>query len=200
MGFHRVMMESNIAYGQIRTNMQEPTVADMSIADEHFVVKSKTKVSAICEELSKNPTNAVLVMKKDEILGVVTAKDIFACMASGVNASKIKVDKIMRTNIMTLNEDTPISSALEIMSSQKPDSIVIVDSSNQYIGYFSTGDYREATRKLEAHQLMSVRLKRSRKAISKTVEEDEPAADLLDLLLGDFEDDEEEEEKELPSI
>ena len=104
----------------------------------------------------------------------------------------------MRTNIMTLNEDTPISTALEIMSSQKPDSIVIVDSSNQYIGYFSAGDYREATRKLEAHQLMSVRLKRSRKAISRTVEDDEPAADLLDLLLGDFE--EEEEEKELPSI
>ena len=53
MGFHRVMMESNIPYGQIRTNMQEPTVADMSITDEHFVVQSKTKVSAICEELSK---------------------------------------------------------------------------------------------------------------------------------------------------
>ena len=45
---------------------------------------------------------------------------------------------------------------------------------------------------------MSVRLKRSRKAISRTVEDDEPADDLLDLLLGDFE--EEEEEKELPSI
>ena len=75
--------------------MQEPTVADMSIADEHFVVQSKTKVSAICEELSRNPTNAVLVKKNEEILGVVTAKDIFACMADGVNASKIKVDKIM---------------------------------------------------------------------------------------------------------
>ena len=100
---------------------------------------------------------------------------------------------------MTLDENTPISSALEIMSSQKPDSIVIIDSSNQYIGYFSAGDYREATRKLEAHQLMSVRLKRSRTAISKTVEEDEPVDDLLDLLLGDFED-EDEEEKDLPSI
>ena len=130
---------------------------------------------------------------------VVTAKDIFACMADVLNSTKIKVDKIMRTNIMTLDEKTPISSALEIMSSQKPDSIVIIDSSNQYIGYFSAGDYREATRKLEAHQLMSVRLKRSRKAISKTVEEDEPVDDLLDLLLGGFED-EDEEEKVLPSI
>ena len=194
------MMESNIAYGHSRSHMQEPTVADMSIADEHFVVQSKTKVSAICEELSKSPTNAVLVKKKDEILGVVTAKDIFACMAGGVNATKIKVDKIMRTNILTITEDTPISAALEILSNQKPDSIVIVDSQNQYIGYFSAGDYREATRKLEAHQLMSVRLKRSRKAITSTVEEDEPVNDLLDLLLGDFEDEYEEEEKDLPSI
>ena len=106
----------------------------------------------------------------------------------------------MRTNILTITEDTPISAALEILSNQKPDSIVIVDSQNQYIGYFSAGDYREATRKLEAHQLMSVRLKRSRKAITSTVEEDEPVNDLLDLLLGDFEDEYEEEEKELPSI
>ena len=41
--------------------MQEPTVADMSIADEHIVVEVKTKISEVCKELAVNPDHAVLV-------------------------------------------------------------------------------------------------------------------------------------------
>ena len=60
--------------------MQEPTIADMSIKDEHIVVVSKTRVSSVCEELSKNPDYAVLVKKGSDIIGVVTARDIFGKM------------------------------------------------------------------------------------------------------------------------
>jgi CBS domain-containing protein len=183
-------------------DMQEPTVADMSIADEHIVVETKTRISAVCEVLSNNPSYAIIVKKGDDILGVVTARDIFSSMAEGINATKVKVNKIMRTDILTISAETPLSAALEILSSNKPDAIVIIDSSDEYVGYFSAQDYREATRKLETHQTMSSRLNRSHKAISKRAEEDDDDSedDLLDLLLGDFEDDDEEDVKTLPSI
>ena len=153
-------------YGQFDASMQEPTVADMSIADEYIVVETKTRISDVCKELAVNPDHAVLVKKGSEVLGVVTARVIFQTMSEGVNATKIKVNKIMKTNILTMAGDTPLSSALEMMSKANPDAIIITDSDNQFIGYFSTKDYRDATRKLEAHQLMSARLRRSRKAIS----------------------------------
>ncbi|MAH91138.1 MAG: hypothetical protein CMA11_05155 [Euryarchaeota archaeon] len=191
--------EINIVYGQIPCNMEEPTVADMSIMDEHIVVESRTKVSYICQELSINPNHAILVKNADEILGVVTAKDIFAKMAEGINATKVKVDKIMRTNILAIHGDTPLSKGLDTMSSTNPDAIIVVDSNNDFIGYFSARDYREATRKLEAHQLMSARLYRSRKAITEKVEKEESGGDLLDLLLGES-DDEEDEVTEVPSM
>ena len=117
--------------------MEEPTVADMSIMDEHIVVESRTKVSYICQELSINPNHAILVKNADEILGVVTAKDIFAKMAEGINATKVKVDKIMRTNILAIHGDTPLSKGLDTMSSTNPDAIIVVDSNNDFIGYFS---------------------------------------------------------------
>lgn len=176
--------------------MQEPTVADMSIADEHIVVKTKTRISSVCEELSQNPAHAVLVKKDSEILGVVTARDIFSSMAEGINAAKVKVEKIMRTDILTIPGPTPLSIALEVMSKQKPDAIVITDNDGEYVGYFSARDYREATRKLESHQLMSVRLNRSRKAITQQAEKsdaDDSGEDLLDLLLGGNNEDLEEE-------
>jgi len=178
--------------------MEEPTIADMSIADEHIVVESKTRVSKICQELSKNPEYAVLVKKKGDIIGVVTARDIFSKMAEGMNATKVKVDKIMRTDILTLRCDTPLSKGLNMLSKLSSDAVVVTDQDGEYMGYFSVKDYREATRKLESHQLISSRLSRSRKAISAKVDEkEESKGDLLDLLLGN---NMEEEESEVPSM
>ena len=179
--------------------MEEPTVADMSITDEHIVVASKTKVSEICQELSINPEHAILVKREREILGVVTARDIFARMAEGINATKVKVDKIMRTNILAVQGNMPLSKGLDLMSNTSPDVVIVVDENNDFMGYFSVRDYREATRKLEAHLLMAARISRSRKAISeKKFEEEDSGGDLLDLLLGSG--DYEEEEIEVPAM
>ena len=178
--------------------MEEPTVSDMSITDEHIVVESKTKVSDICQELSRNPEHAILVKKGKDILGVVTARDIFAKMAEGLNATKVKVDKIMRTNILAVLGNTPLSKGLDIMSTTSPDAVIVVDEGGEFLGYFSVRDYREATRKLEAHLLMAARLSRSRKAITdKKIEDDDSGVDLIDLLLGS---NEHEEETEVPSM
>jgi|TARA_B100000287_G_C20615006_1_gene773652 CBS domain-containing protein len=185
--------------GYLHIIMEEPKIADMSIADEHIVVASKTRVSAICQELSKNPDYAVLVKKGSDIIGIVTARDIFAQMAEGLNATKIKVDKIMRKDILTLRGDTPLSKGLNMLSKLSSDAVIVTDNDGEYLGYFSVKDYREATRKLESHQLLSARLSRSRKAISRKAEaKEESGGDLLDLLLG--ENLEEEDDQEFPSM
>ncbi len=185
--------------GHLHRIMEEPTIADMSITDEHIVVASKTRISSVCEELSKNPDYAVLVKKGNEIIGVVTARDIFATMAEGLNATKVKVDKIMRTEILTLRGNTPLSKGLNMLSNLSSDAVVVIDNEGDFMGYFSVKDYREATRKLEAHQLLSARLSRSRKAISKqSREKADSDGDLLDLLLGDSV--EEEDDDEVPSM
>ena len=68
----------------------------------------------------------------------------------------------------------------------------------QFVGYFSPDDYRDATRRIEAHQTMVKRLSKSKTALgaaaSSTPEEDEDeTAGLLGVLLGGIEDEEEEE-------
>ena len=60
------------------------------------------------------------------------------------------------------------------MSSTAPDAIIVIDDGGDFMGYFSVRDYREATRRLEAHLLMAARLSRSRKAITeKKIEEED---------------------------
>jgi signal-transduction protein with cAMP-binding, CBS, and nucleotidyltransferase domain len=166
--------------------MQEPTVSDMSIADEHIVVEPKATVASIASQLAADSSLAVLVKVKggNEIQGVVTAKDILSIIAEGKNPAKMKVAKVMRTNIITLDRSTHLAKALDIMLAKRPDALVIVDAKGDFNGYFSPSDYRDATRRLEAHQLMSVRLTRSKKVIAKAAAEEEPPDELLDLLLG----------------
>jgi len=166
--------------------MQEPTVSDMSIADEHIVVEPKATVASIASQLASDSGLAVLVKVKggSEIQGVVTVKDILSIIAEGKNPAKMKVAKVMRTNIITLDRSTHLSKALDIMLAKRPDALVIVDAKGDFNGYFSPSDYRDATRRLEAHQLMSVRLTRSKKVIAEVAAEEEPPDELLDLLLG----------------
>ena len=179
--------------------MQEPRVADMSISDEHTIVDEKSQLSSVATVLSQHPMHAVLVTSKktSNIIGVVTAKDIFSKISEGVNVAKAKISKLMRTNILTLQGETPLSVGLKEIVEKRPDAIVVVDNNGEYIGYFSPSDYRDATRRLEAHQLMSVRLSRSKKAIQEVAQED-GTTDLLSLLLGGNEED--EEEVEVPSM
>ena len=179
--------------------MLEPTIADMSISDEHIVVEPKTAVSSIATELSSNPRNAILVKKKGSgiIHGVVTFRDIFSKISEGANVTKMRLEKIMRTNIMTFQDSTPMKQALQEMSKQVPDAIVITDADGIFMGYFSAEDYRDASRRLESHQMMSARLERSKSALSKVAsdgdDEKEEENDLLGLLLGDYDEEEEEE-------
>jgi len=178
--------------------MEGPTISDMSITDEHFVVDGKAAVSTVASNLAKSPNDAILIKdKKDTVVGVVTIKDIFGAMASGVNIMKVKFEKIMRTNLLTAPSNLPLTKAIDMIAKQGPDAIIIMDGP-QFVGYFSPDDYRDATRRIEAHQSMVKRLSKSKTALgdaasSAPAEEEDETAGLLGVLLGGIEEEEEEE-------
>lgn len=173
--------------------MEGPTISDMSITDEHFVVDGKAVVSTIAANLAKSPNDAILIKDKGgTVSGVVTIKDIFGAMADGVNIMKVKFEKIMRTNLLTAPSDLPLTKAIDMIAKKKPDAIIIMDG-QQFIGYFSPDDYRDATRRIEAHQTMMSRLSKSKSALgaaagSAPAEDEDDTVGLLDVLLGGNED------------
>jgi CBS domain-containing protein len=178
--------------------MEGPTISDMSITDEHFVVDGKAVVSTVAANLAKSPNDAILIKDKaGTVAGVVTTKDIFGAMADGVNIMKVKFEKIMRTNLLTAPSNLPLTKAIDMIAKQGPDAIIIMDG-QQFVGYFSPDDYRDATRRIEAHQTMMDRLSKSKTAlgaaaVSSPTEDKDDMAGLLGVLLGDIEDEDEEE-------
>ena len=178
--------------------MEGPTISDMSITDEHFVVDGKSTIATVADRLAKGPNDAILVKDKSgQVAGVVTVKDIFSAMSQGGNVGKTKFEKIMRTNILTTPANLPLSKAIDMIAKQGPDAIVIMNGP-QFVGYFSPDDYRDATRRLEAHRNMMSRLSKSKDALGEAKstapeEKEDDKSDLLDVLLGGFEEEEEEE-------
>lgn len=177
--------------------MEGPTISDMSITDEHFVVDGKAAISSVAANLAKSPNDAILIKDKSGVVsGVVTTKDIFGAMSEGVNIMKVKFEKIMRTNLLTAPSNLPLTEAIDMIAKQGPDAIIIMDGP-QFVGYFSPDDYRDATRRIEAHQTMMSRLSKSKNALdaaasSAPAEDEDETSDLLGVLLGGIEDQEDD--------
>ena len=177
--------------------MEGPTISDMSITDEHIVVDGKATVSSVAGNLAKSPNDAILIKDKGGVVsGVVTTKDIFGAISEGVNIMKVKFEKIMRTNLLTAPSNLPLTEAIDMIAKQGPDAIIIMDGP-QFVGYFSPDDYRDATRRIEAHQTMMSRLSKSKTALdaaasSAPAEDEDETSDLLGVLLGGIEDQEDD--------
>jgi len=179
----------------------EPVVGDMSITDEHAVVGAKATFADVCQPFLRSRDAAVLVenAKTGGIDGVITLKDLLQIIATGKNPAKEKISKHMRTKVVEMPIATPLSGALRMMAESQPDAVVIRGPNGEFAGYFSPDDYREASRRLESHQMLAMRMQRSKNALGDAreaeIEEDDPAAEqqaLLDIMLGDFESDEED--------
>ena len=188
--------------GLCRLSMtNEPVVGDMSITDEHAVVGAKATFADVCQPFLRSRDAAVLVenAKTGGIDGVITLKDLLQIIATGKNPAKEKISKHMRTKVVEMPIATPLSGALRMMAESQPDAVVIRGPNGEFAGYFSPDDYREASRRLESHQMLAMRMQRSKNALGDAreaeIEEDDPAAEqqaLLDIMLGDFESDEED--------
>ncbi|MGY8701385.1 MAG: CBS domain-containing protein [Candidatus Poseidoniales archaeon] len=179
----------------------EPVVGDMSITDEHAVVGGKATFADVCQPFIKSRDAAILIEnpKTGQIEGVITLKDLLILIASGKNPAKEKISKYMRTKVVEMGISTPLSQALRMMAEAQPDAVVIRDPNGGFAGFFSPDDYRDATRRLESHQMISMRMQKSKTALGEArnaeADDDEPGAEkqnLLDTLLGDFEEEEEE--------
>ena len=179
----------------------EPVVGDMSITDEHAVVGGKATFSDVCQPFIKSRDAAILVenAKTGQIEGVITLKDMLVVIAAGKNPAKEKISKYMRTKVVEMGISTTLSKALRMMAEAQPDAVVIRDPNGGFAGFFSPDDYREATKRLESHQMIATRMQKSKSALGDAREaeaaDDDPGAEhqnLLDTLLGDFEEEEDE--------
>ncbi len=110
------------------------------VTDVH-VVRTKTTVKEAAAVMAKEGHGCVIVVRADIAVGIVTERDIVHKVTSeGVDPSKIRVEDIMSTPLITVTPEVTIMEAAEKMSSFEIRRIVVVGDNGRLVGLLTAGD------------------------------------------------------------
>jgi len=80
------------------------------------IVTPKTSVHRVARILSKNKVGSAVVVKKDEIVGIITDRDILdKVVAKGRDPKTVKVQEVMTENPITIEDDYEVQDAIDKM-------------------------------------------------------------------------------------
>lgn len=127
-------------------------VGDMVITDEFEIVNPGDSAQSIAVKLANNPKNALLVKSGDKIQGIITETSIIRAIADGKIPVNITPNELMTEDLIEVNDDAALEDVLPEMNECKPQSVIVVDSSGRFKGYFSPKDCELAMKRLKIQQ------------------------------------------------
>jgi len=107
---------------------------------EAVVAKSYYSIAEVAKMMKKHATGDVVVVDDNEnIVGIVTAKDIINKVVANEKGYDVRVEDIMSPNPIILDENTEIKEAFILMSVNKIRRIPVV-SNGRFVGILSIKD------------------------------------------------------------
>lgn len=103
-------------------------------------------------------TGSLLVMEGEQLLGIVTERDVLRAIAHGMDPQQVPVKDLMRTDVITVGPQTTLKEAAKLMATKWIRHLPVVEGS-KVVGILSqrdlTGVLAEALHEPEAlHQLV----------------------------------------------
>ncbi|AAL82077.1 inosine-5-monophosphate dehydrogenase [Pyrococcus furiosus DSM 3638] len=120
--------------------MAQKILVEQVVKRKAIVVQPKDTVDRVAKILSRNKAGSAVVMEGDEILGVVTERDILdKVVAKGKNPKEVKVEEIMTKNPVKIEYDYDIEDVIELMT-EKGVRRVLVTKFGKPIGFVTAAD------------------------------------------------------------
>jgi len=105
-----------------------------------IIVKPSDSVHRVARILSKNKVGSAVVVKDDEIVGIITDRDILdKVVAKGRDPKTVKVEEVMTKNPVTIEDDYDIGDAIDKMM-EKGIRRLLVTSLGRPIGFVTAAD------------------------------------------------------------
>ena len=99
-----------------------------------------TTLEEIAMMMKTENTGAIPVVHEDELIGIVTDRDIvMRCVADGGDPSDMTAEEIVSEEVETIDPDSDIDEALELMSEKQIRRLPVVDN-GELVGMLSIGD------------------------------------------------------------
>jgi CBS domain-containing protein len=105
------------------------------------VVDSPTDpLRSAADRMWKQQTGSLLVMDGDELLGIVTERDLMKAVARGADLDHTPVSSVMTTKVLTVSPQTSLPEAARHMATRWIRHLPVVDDEGRVIGMVSQRD------------------------------------------------------------
>jgi CBS domain-containing protein len=146
--------------GTVENPTLQGTVADMlglKGTTIHSVPPDATVYEAV-ERMDEWRVGALLVMRGDQLLGVVSERDYTRKIILLGRASKeTRVEEIMSTGVISVRSDTPLSECLKMVTEHRIRHLPVVDAAGRVVGVLSIGDLVRAVVAQQAETINSLK-------------------------------------------
>ncbi|OYP61620.1 SIS domain-containing protein [Prevotella sp. P2-180] len=111
------------------------TVKNFMVSDNLPIVSKKDKVSDTIIQISKTKQGIAVVIEDEKIVGVVTDGDVRRAMQSKQDSFfHLEVKDIMSTTPKTINENTKLNVAGDMMRKYNIHSLIVVNNDQRFVG------------------------------------------------------------------
>jgi CBS domain-containing protein len=88
----------------------------------------------------RQQTGSLVIVDGDEIVGIVTERDVLRTVATGKDLDSVVVGDVMTTDVVTTTPDTPVRDAARQMARDWIRHLPVVDSEGRLVGIVSQRD------------------------------------------------------------
>jgi predicted transcriptional regulator len=121
------------------------TVNDLTLDDEHMTVGSSDTLQEAAKRLLSVPGGILVVLDDNNgVKGVLGQRQMVKALSEGVDASKDQCHEHMEMDFMKVQLSDDLKSVLSEIQLRSPQAVVAVNDEDEFVGYFSPGDYQEA--------------------------------------------------------
>ena len=121
------------------------TVADLTLDDEHMTVGVADTLQEAAKRLLTISGGIVVVLDDDQrVKGVLGQRQLIKAMSDGVDGEAAQCHEYMEMDFMQVELKDSLKSVLADIQTRSPQAVVAVDENQEFVGYFSPGDYQEA--------------------------------------------------------
>ena len=88
----------------------------------------------------RQQTGSLVIVEDDEIVGIVTERDVLRTVAAGKDLDTVAVGDVMSTDVVTTTPDTPVRDAARLMARDWIRHLPVVESDGRLVGIVSQRD------------------------------------------------------------
>jgi CBS domain-containing protein len=147
--------------GTVENPPLQGTVADMLAqkgATIRAIAPDATVYEAI-EQMDEWHVGALLVMRGEELVGIVSERDYTRKVILLGRASKeTRVEEIMSTDVISLRSDTSLGECLRVVTDSRIRHLPVLDAAGKVVGVLSIGDLVRAVVAQQAETINTLRL------------------------------------------